>query len=218
MALDPYEQARLRMVDEQLHGRGIRDERVLGAMSRVPRHEFVAREFADKAYGDYPVPVPARQTVSQPYIVAAMIESLHLQDHEKVLEIGTGTGYQAAVLAELARVVYTIERHETLAGLARENLERLGYRNVQVVYGDGTVGLPQHAPFDAIIVAAAAPQVPPALVEQLAPDGRMILPVGTRESQALQLIYRRGEELLATTLEGCRFVPLLGEEGFEETE
>jgi protein-L-isoaspartate(D-aspartate) O-methyltransferase len=218
MAFDPYQQARLRMVDEQLRGRGIRDERVLAAMSRVPRHEFVSREFQDKAYGDYPVPVPARQTVSQPYIVAAMIESLRLQGQEKVLEIGTGTGYQAAVLAELAHVVYTIERKETLARIARQNLERLRYGNVQVVYGDGTLGLPQHAPFDAIIVAAAAPQVPPALVEQLAPDGRMILPVGTRESQALQLIHKSGEEVLATTLEGCRFVPLLGEEGFEETD
>jgi protein-L-isoaspartate(D-aspartate) O-methyltransferase len=218
MAFDPYEQARLRMVDEQLRGRGIRDERVLAAMSRVPRHEFVAPEFADKAYGDYPVPVPVRQTVSQPYIVAAMIESLRLRGHENLLEIGTGTGYQAAVLAELARVVYTIERHGTLARLARENLERLGHRNIQVVHGDGTLGLPQHAPFDAIMVAAAAPQVPPALVEQLAPDGRMIVPVGTRESQALQLIQKRGNDVLSTTLEGCRFVPLLGEEGFEETE
>ena len=218
MAFDPYEQVRLKMVGEQLRGRGIRDERVLAAMSRVPRHEFVAREFQDKAYGDYPVPVPAQQTVSQPYIVAAMIESLELLGYEKALEIGTGTGYQAAVLAELARVVYTIERHETLARIARENLERLGYRNVQVVHGDGTLGLPQHAPFDAIIVAAAAPQVPPALVEQLASDGRMIVPVGTRESQTLQLIHKRGEGVLATTLEGCRFVPLLGEEGFEEAE
>jgi len=206
------------MVDEQLRARGIHDERVLDAMSRVPRHEFVAPEVADKAYGDYPVPVPAQQTISQPYIVAAMVSDLHLQGYEKVLEVGTGTGYQAAVLAELSQMIYTIERHPVRASIARDNLERLGYRNVQVVTGDGTLGLARYAPFDAIIVAAAAPQIPTALVQQLSLGGRMILPVGTRESQVLQLIRKEEHEIVTSTLEGCRFVPLLGEEGFDAGE
>lgn len=218
MSFDSFEKARLKMVDEQLRARGIHDERVLQAMSRVPRHEFVSHDFADKAYGDYPVPVPANQTISQPYIVAAMVSDLRLQGEEKVLEVGTGTGYQAAVLAELAQMVYTIERHHVLATIARENMERLGYRNVQVVTGDGTLGLARYAPFDAIIVAAAAPQIPAALVQQLSLGGRMIIPLGTRESQVLQLIRKEENKIITTTLEGCRFVPLLGEEGFDTGE
>jgi protein-L-isoaspartate(D-aspartate) O-methyltransferase len=208
-------QQRARMVAEQLRGRGIRDERVLAAMAKVPREEFVAREDRPNAYGDHPLPIGAGQTVSQPYIVAAMLEVLDLRPEDRVLEVGTGTGYEAAILGELAAEVWTMERHAELVEKAREILERLGYGNVHVVEGDGSRGLPEHAPFDKVLVAAAAPRIPQALVAQLADRGRMVLPVGSREEQQLQLIRKQGSEILVTQRELCRFVPLVGEAGWE---
>ena len=211
---DPYLPQRLTMVAVQLRRRGLHDERVLSAMERVPRHEFVAQQFWSRAYADDPVPIGEGQTVSQPYMVAYMLEALEIAPEHRVLEIGTGTGYQAALLAELAREVITIERHAGLAETARENLARLGYRNVSVIHGDGSKGWPEAAPYDRIIVAAAAPQVPQPLFEQLKEGGRLIIPVGSTEMQELLLVRKKDDRQLATVLEGCRFVPLIGAEGF----
>lgn len=202
------------MVGTQLRRRGIRDERVLAAMERVPRHEFIAAGFRDRAYDDEPVPIGEGQTISQPYIVAYMLQELGIEPHHRVLEIGTGTGYQAALLAELAREVVTIERHPSLAETARANLGRLGYRNVSVISGDGTQGWPSAAPYDRIIVAAAAPRVPSPLFGQLAEQGRLILPLGSSEFQELTLVEKRDGQAVSSRLEGCRFVPLIGAEGF----
>jgi protein-L-isoaspartate(D-aspartate) O-methyltransferase len=197
------------MVETQLRARGIRDERLLGAMARVPRHEFVDPRYRDQAYEDHPLPIGAGQTVSQPYIVALMVERLSLQPSSIVLEIGTGSGYLTALLAELAQHVYSIERHPQLARQAEQTLTHLGVTNVTVLVGDGSKGLPEHAPYDAIIVSAAASQVPPALFEQLREGGRMIVPVGLPEAQELQLVRKREGKPLITVLEGCRFVPLI---------
>ena len=198
------------MVATQLQGRGIRDQNVLAAMARVPRHEFVPDEFRSQAYDDHPIPIGQSQTISQPYIVAIMLEYLALQPSHKVLEIGTGSGYQTALLAEIAARVYSIERQASLAESAKETLARLGYFNVVVITGDGTEGLPEASPFDAIIVSAAAPEAPPALFEQLSEGGRMVIPVGGYESQELQLVRKENGQRLIDRLEGCRFVPLLG--------
>ena len=176
-------QQRARMVEQQLRARGIRDLRLLAAMVKVPREAFIAGEYLQDAYADHPVPIGAGQTVSQPYIVAAMVEALDVHQSDRVLEVGTGTGYEAAVLAELAAEVWTIERHAELADQAREILARLGYAQVHVVHGDGSVGLPEQTPFDKILVAAAAPQIPESLVEQLADGGRLVVPVGSRSEQ-----------------------------------
>ena len=208
------EEERRRMVQEQLRGRGIRDERVLVAMAKVPREEFAAAGSMREAYGDYPLPIGAGQTVSQPYMVASMIESLELQPEDRVLEVGTGTGYQAAILAELAAEVWTIERYPELAQKAQQILTRLGYANVHVVEGDGSVGLPEHAPFTKILVAAAAPQAPPSLIAQLAEDGRLVVPIGSRSEQQIHVIRKVAGQLITTTHELCRFVPLVGEEGW----
>lgn len=197
------------MVETQLRARGIRDERLLAAMARVPRHEFVDPRYRDQAYEDHPLPIGAGQTVSQPYIVALMLERLDLQPSSRVLEIGTGSGYLTALLAELAQQVYSIERHAQLARQAEETLSRLGVTNVAVLVGDGSKGLPEHSPYDAIIVSAAASQVPPALFEQLQEGGRMIIPVGPPEAQELQLVRKREGKALISVLEGCRFVPLI---------
>jgi len=203
------------MVEEQLRRRGLRDERVLGAMGKVPRHEFVAPQSWSEAYADHPIVIGERQTTSQPYIIAAMLEQARIQPGDRVLEIGAGSGYQTALLAELAGQVFAVERYASLAESAGRTLERMGYRNVKMIAGDGTLGLPESAPFDAIIVSAAAPRVPPALVEQLAPGGRLIIPVGDSQQQALQLVRRDEQGSVSTqTLEGCRFVPLIGEQGF----
>lgn len=203
------------MVEEQLRGRGIRDERVLAAMAKVPRDAFIAAKEAPNAYGDFPLPIGAGQTVSQPYIVAAMLQKLELRPQDRVLEVGTGTGYEAAILGELAGEVWTIERQPDLAEKARQILRGLGYANVHVILGDGSRGLPEYAPFDKILVAAAAPRIPETLVEQLADGGRMILPVGTRTEQQLQLLRKVGNELSITNEDLCRFVPLVGEQGWE---
>jgi protein-L-isoaspartate(D-aspartate) O-methyltransferase len=209
-----YEAARRRMVERQLLGRDIRDERVLAAMARVPRELFVPEEFRDRAYEDSALPLPAGQTISQPYMVARICEALELHGRERVLDVGTGSGYQAAVLAELAAEVFTIERISVLAELASANLAAAGYDRVEVHVGDGTLGLPERAPFDAIAVAAAVPELPHSLYEQLEPRGRIVLPVGSRRAQELQVVVRSPEGPAVLRSVPCRFVPLVGEEGF----
>ena len=204
------------MVGEQLRGRGLRDWRVLSAMAKVPREEFIAAEYASEAYGDFPVPIASGQTISQPYIVASMLEKLEVRPRNRVLEVGTGTGYQAALLGELAAEVWTIERHAELAEQAQAILAKLGYAKVHVIHGDGSRGLAEQAPFDRIVVAAAAPQVPDALVAQLAEGGKLILPVGNRYEQQLQIVRKLGGRISSTTADLCRFVPLLGEYGWRE--
>lgn len=211
---DPFAIARKKMVDSQLRERGVRDPRVLGAMSKVPRHEFVAGQFRFQAYEDHPIQIGDGQTISQPYIVARMLEVLDLTSPDKVLEIGTGSGYQTALLAELSHFVYSIERHAALAGQAEATLTRLGYTNVQISVGDGSYGMPDNAPFDAIVVSAAAPQIPASLFEQLREGGRMILPVGPPQYQELQLVRKQNGQQTTTRLESCRFVPLIGAQGF----
>lgn len=212
-----YEQARREMVETQIRKRHVTNSRVLECLERVPRHEFVPPEFRGRAYEDAPLPIGDGQTISQPYIVAAMTAALGLQGNERVLEIGTGFGYQAAVLAFLAREVFSVEFRAALATQAAERLSRLGYTNAHVHCGDGTLGLPEFAPYDAILVAAAAPSVPTPLLAQLADGGRMVVPVGGVENQDLQLIERKRETFQTTMLEPCRFVPLLGAHGWKET-
>jgi len=200
---------RLRMVDSQLRARGIRDERVLDAMARVPRHEFTAARYRDQAYEDYPLPIGEGQTISQPYIVALMLEALSLTSADRVLEVGTGSGYVTALLAEIAAQVVSLERHTVLADEARELIARLGYRNVKVAARDGSQGFPESAPYNAIIVSAAAPELPRALLAQLSEGARMIIPVGREDSQQLQLIQIRNGQPHITLRELCRFVPLV---------
>jgi len=202
------------MVQRQLRERDIADERVLAAMERVPRDLFVPPEVRDRAYDDAALPIGAGQTISQPYMVARICEALALRGTERVLDVGTGSGYQAAVLAELACEVDTIERIPELAETARANLAAAGYRNVNVHVGDGTRGLPERAPFAAIAVAAAAPDLPPSLYEQLEPRGRLVIPVGRRRVQRLELVIRSPEGPAVVKSVPCRFVPLVGEEGF----
>jgi protein-L-isoaspartate(D-aspartate) O-methyltransferase len=207
---------RTEMIEKQLRRRGIQDAAVLAAMTAVPRHEFVPKELRSQAYEDVPLPIGGGQTISQPYIVAAMTAALQLRPSDRVLEIGTGCGYQAAVLSRLAKEVFTIERRPELASAASEKLLQFGYANAHVHCGDGTFGLAEFAPFDAILVAAAAPAVPKPLLAQLAEGGRMILPVGDAEHQELQLVEKRGDAFPTKMLEGCRFVPLVGYYGWQE--
>ena len=203
------------MVSEQLRGRGIRDERLLAAMGKVPRERFIAPEYAREAYADSPLPIGEGQTVSQPYMVAAMVEALEVHPSDRVLEVGTGTGYEAAVLADLAAEVWTIERHAQLADQARQILLQLGYENVHVICGDGSLGLPEQAPFDKIVVAAGAPQAPPSLLAQLADGGTLVVPVGNRVDQQLQVMRKVAGEIITTRHVLCCFVPLVGAEGWE---
>ena len=207
---------RLEMVEGQLRRRGIRDSRVLGAMLAVPRHAFVPPSYVLDAYRDQPLPIGEGQTISQPFMVASMTEILELSGSERVLEIGTGSGYQTAVLSLLAREVHTVENHQALSDSARERLKHLGYRNVHFYVGDGTLGWPEAAPFDAILVTAAAPYVPPPFLEQLAEGGRMLLPVGSAEAQDLTRIRRRAGKITTECLYRCRFVPLIGRYGWRE--
>jgi protein-L-isoaspartate(D-aspartate) O-methyltransferase len=200
------------MVESQLRARGISDSRVLDAMLRVPRDEFVPAPYRAQAYEDHPLPIGDNQTISQPYIVALMLEYLQLKPTNKVLEVGTGSGYVTALLAELAAEVLSIERHPMLAQRAREILTRLGYKNAQVFTGDGTMGLPAYAPFDAILVSAAAPDLPQSLIAQLSDSGRMIIPVGTDDSQQLQFIRMVDGNPVVTSRELVRFVPLVSNE------
>jgi protein-L-isoaspartate(D-aspartate) O-methyltransferase len=213
---DDFAVQRAEMVEKQLRRQGVLDSGVLGAMAAVCREEFVPKEFRQRAYEDAPLPIGEGQTISQPYIVAAMTSALRLTGNERVLEIGTGCGYQAAILSHLAKIVYTIESRSALASSAAARLDRLGYENVHVHCGDGTLGLPELAPYDAILVAAAAPAVPEPLRSQLAQDGRMILPVGDTENQELLYIERHGNSIETRTLEACRFVPLIGYHGWKE--
>ena len=206
---DSFQSQREQMVQTQLAERGIRDPRVLEAMRSVPRHEFVLEEFRDRAYEDYPLPIGGGQTISQPYIVAAMLEHLALRANDRVLEVGTGSGYVTALLSVLCAEVFSVERYASLAQSARATLLRLGYNNVAIHVGDGTLGWREFAPFDAILVSAATPEVPPALFEQLRDGGRMILPVGPAWSQELQLVRKVSGRAEVTVLEGCRFVPLV---------
>ena len=201
------------MVDSQLRARGLRDERVLSAMNRVPRHEFVAEQYRSQAYEDHPLPIGRDQTISQPYIVGLTLEFLCIQPPETVLEIGTGSGYQTALLSELALHVYSIERHEWLAHEAAATLARLGYKNVSVLVGDGSTGLPERQPFDAIAVAAAAPQIPEPLFRQLREGGRLVIPVGFPGSQDLLLVRKHNGVAVVTSLGACAFVPLIGVKG-----
>lgn len=212
--LDLFKLERERMVNKQLRARGITDERVLAAMTRVRRHEFVSAEFHGQAYEDHPVPIGQNQTISQPYIVAVMLAHLDLHLSDVVLEVGTGSGYVTALLAELAGKVFSIERYSSLAYCAADILGKLGYTQVKTEIGDGNLGLPSAAPFDAIMVSAAAPAIPPALLSQLKEGGRMIIPVGLPSTQQLKLIRKQNGEPVITDLDSCRFVPLIS--GTEE--
>jgi protein-L-isoaspartate(D-aspartate) O-methyltransferase len=207
--------ARARMVERQLRRRGIEDGRVLAAMGEVPREAFLPEGLRDRAYEDSALPIAAEQTISQPWIVAAVCQALVLEGSELVLEVGTGSGYSAAVLARLAAHVVSIERHEPLSREAAETLAALGVRNVEIVLGDGSLGVPERAPFDAIAVHATAPAPPPALIGQLADGGRLVVPVSAEEADVLTVLRREGERTEVTSLGPCRFVPLIGEEGFE---
>jgi protein-L-isoaspartate(D-aspartate) O-methyltransferase len=209
-----YSLPRERMVMEQLQRRGIRDPRILRAVAKVPRHQFVDEALVGRAYGDHPLPIGEGQTISQPYMVALMSEALELLGHERVLEIGTGCGYQTAVLAELCGKVFSVERLKGLADSATRRLDSLGYYNVLVRVGDGTLGWKEEAPFDAILVAAAAPEIPQALVEQLAPKGRLVLPVGDAYSQTLRKGVREDAGVSWSDLGGCVFVKLIGQQGW----
>jgi protein-L-isoaspartate(D-aspartate) O-methyltransferase len=204
------------MVESQIRKRGITDERVLLAMATVPRHEFVPAFWLNQAYADEPLPIGYGQTISQPYIVAAMVASLQLTGSENVLEIGTGCGYQAAVVSLLAREVHTVEILPELAQSAAERLQRLGYANVHVHTGDGTLGWLESNPYDAILIAAAAPAVPQPLLQQLAEGGRLIAPVGEEDKQELQLITKREGQFLVKEGGPCRFVPLTGQHGWRK--
>src|ERR1039458_7050822 len=206
---DHFRAQREEMVRVQLAERSIRDLRVLAAMRKVPRHEFVPETFQQDAYSDHPLPNGEGQTISQPYIVAAMLEHLALQASDRVLEVGTGSGYVTALLSLLCAEVYSVERHAELAASAESTLQRLDYRNGKIRVGDGSQGWAEHAPFDAILVSAATPGMPPALFAQLREGGRMMVPIGPPSSQELQLISKVSGKPEARVLEGCRFVPLV---------
>lgn len=210
-----YEVQRKRMVDEQLIPRGISDARVLSAFRKVPRENFVPEAFKVSSYADSPLPIGSGQTISQPYIVAVMTEALGLEGDEKVLEVGTGSGYQAAILAEICGQVYTIEREKPLLDRAEKVLTEEGYKNIKFVCGDGTKGFEEASPFDGIIVTAAAPYVPDSLKEQLSDGARLVIPVGELYSQMLISITRKGDDFIQENICGCVFVPLIGEDGWK---
>jgi protein-L-isoaspartate(D-aspartate) O-methyltransferase len=209
-----YDCSRAQMVQNQLRDRGVHDPRVLDAMLRIPRHEFVPPFLREHAYEDHPLPIGEEQTISQPFIIAAALQALALTGNESVLEVGTGSGYQTALLSCLARFVFSVERRPALARSAETNLAKLGLNNVRVRVGDGSKGWPECAPFDAILVSAAAPSLPPSLLEQLAPNARMVIPVGPPEAQELQLVRKHDGSPAVEIVEGCRFVPLVGAEGY----
>lgn len=211
-----FDRQREDMVRNQIESRGVTDPNVLLAMGKVPRHLFVSEALIDQAYGDFPLPIGEQQTISQPYIVAEMTQALQLNKDDRVLEIGTGSGYQAAILAEIVFRVYTIERIHSLLINARKIFDKLGNYNIVTRYSDGTAGWPDESPFDAIIVTAGAPQIPESLVRQLAMGGRMVLPVGNQYSQELIKLYRDKQGIRQTNLGGCRFVKLVGEHGWKE--
>jgi len=212
---DVYDELRRDMVEHQIANRDIEDELVLKAMMEVPRHLFVPPNMRARSYHDSPLPLSMGQTISQPYIVALMTELLGLRGDETVLEVGTGSGYQAAVLSRIARFVYSIERIEELATSAREKLGELGYDNIEVVVGDGSAGLPEHAPYKGIIVTAGAPDIPPKLVEQLDEGGRMVVPVGPSNLQTLKVLTKKNGQVSVREEGACVFVPLLGSYGWK---
>lgn len=208
---------RRRFVDTQIRGRGIASQRVVDAMASVPRHRFVAADLVDFAYEDRPLPIGHGQTISQPFMVAMMVDAALIEPDDRVLEVGTGSGYGAAVLSRLAEAVVTVERHRSLARTAAERLAEMGYSNVDVVEGDGSLGWPDGAPYNAIVVTAAGPAVPDALLDQLADGGRLIMPVGRwRDEQRLQRVVRAGDRYRTEDLGGVRFVPLVGKQGVDE--
>lgn len=209
-----FDRLRERMVKEQLIGRAIKDERVLDAFRKIERHRFVPAILKPQSYADYPLSIGEGQTISQPYIVAYMIETLNLNPQDKVLEIGTGSGYQAAILSELAKKVYSVERSDVLAQRAEKLLESMELKNIEIVIADGTKGLAQFSPYNAIIVSAAAPNIPQALIEQLAEAGRLIIPVGERFSQVLVRLTKIKDKIKEERLSSCVFVPLIGEFGW----
>jgi len=213
-ATQDFSKARERMVREQLAARGVRDPRVLEAMGKIPRHLFVEPASVEQAYEDNPLPLIERQTISQPYMVALMTDALELTGGERVLEVGTGSGYQTAVLAELCRWVFSIEKISALAFQAKSVLDQLGCRNVTIRVGDGTLGWPEEAPFDAILVTAGSPTLPRPLVEQLGPGGRLVIPLGPEESQVLERVRRTDSGLEEERLSECRFVKLVGKFGW----
>ena len=205
---------RARMVEEQIKARGLTEERLLAAFRKVPRHLFVPPEHQQEAYEDHPIPIAAGQTISQPYMVALMTSLLRLHGHERVLEIGTGSGYQAAILAELALEVFSVERLPELLHAVRERLDDLGYLNVHLSPGNGTLGWPAYAPYDAILIGAAAPDVPAPLLEQLADHGRMVVPIGPPQAQMLNEVEKRSGEVYRKEIASCVFVPLIGRYGW----
>ena len=213
---DPWQAARDRMVETQIAARGVKDERVLAAMRKIPRHLFIPGESRSAAYGDYPLPIGHGQTISQPYIVAMMTALLQISPGDRVLEIGAGSGYQAAILGTLAKEVISIERIPEVARLAQENLTAAGITNVRVIVGDGTRGYSDRAPYDGVLITAATPSVPPPLIDQLAEGGRLVAPVGSRDLQELIRLTRRGNDLNREFFGGVVFVPLLGEHGWEQ--
>ncbi len=215
--MDKYSDARKKMIQDQLIKRGIKNQRVLDAMLKVPRHRFVLDDHADKAYNDSPLQINCSQTISQPYIVALMTELIEPKNSKVVLEVGTGSGYQTAILAELCQKVYSIERYEDLAQKAKKTLKNLGYKNIEIKADDGTVGWEENAPFDAVIVTAAAPKVPETLVAQLKDYGRMVIPIGPNFQQSLQLIKKRGDSYISKSICGCVFVPLIGKAGWKDS-
>ncbi len=212
-----YDQERRLMVDNQLKSRGIKDERVLAAMQSVRRHMFVREDLQDIAYDDRALPISDGQTISQPYMVALMSELLELKGDERVLEIGSGSGYQSALLSELALEVFTVERVDSLAEKAENLLKGLGYLNVHVITGDGTLGMPEYAPFDAIIVTAAAPKIPDAYISQLKMGGRLVIPVGDKLSQVLYQVRKTPQGVENSISTSCVFVPLIGENGWKDS-
>jgi protein-L-isoaspartate(D-aspartate) O-methyltransferase len=214
----PFERERREMIDAQLRRRGVRDERVLEAMYRVPRHEFVPPAYVRAAYEDRPLPIGQSETISQPYIVAAMSAAAGVQPGDKALEVGAGSGYQAAILAYLGAKVCTMERNPQLADAARERLARLGFAGIEVICGDGSKGWPAAAPYAIILVTAAAPVVPQPLLDQLALEGRMVIPVGDLHHQDLLLLYKHTNQVTTRVLDPCQFVPLIGKYGWAELE
>jgi protein-L-isoaspartate(D-aspartate) O-methyltransferase len=212
-----FDRLRQDMVEKQIEARGIRDVNVLAAMRKVPRHLFVSEALMDQAYNDFPLPIGEQQTISQPYIVAEMTQALQLGPDDRVLEIGTGSGYQAAILAQIAFRVYTIERIHSLYLKARKLFDQMGYHNIVMRYSDGTTGWRDESPFDAIIVTAGAPEIPEVLVNQLAVGGRLVIPVGNQYVQELIRLVRNEKGVQQTNLGGCRFVKLVGEHGWSET-
>ena len=210
-----YQRQREAMVKNQIEARGVSDPKTLDAMRRVPRHLFVSEALMDQAYNDHPLPIGEQQTISQPYIVAMMTEALQLTEEDRVLEIGTGSGYQAAVLAEMAYRVYTIERNRTLYQNARQIFDKLGYYSIIAKYSDGTIGWKEESPFDAIIVTAGGPEIPEPLVRQLAQGGRMVVPVGSSFSQKMIKLVKDERGIHQSELGGCRFVRLVGQHGWK---